>query len=333
MFEKARLKLTFWYLLIIMIVSLSFSAVIYRGATNEFERSLDTIEQRLRLRQFGLLPPEGRELVFIQDLVEARNQIILILAYANGTIFVLSIIAGNLLAGKTLEQIEKALEKQKRFVADASHELKTPITSLYTSIEVALRDKHLTLKDAKITLKDSLEDVEGLKALTENLLTLARTNQVSIKFERIEVSDVTKTLEKRFRSIAKTKKVRLDVKPINQKISTSREDLEKILSIFLDNAIKYTRSQGTVRLIVIRNRRFVIFKVADNGIGISKDDKTKIFDRFYRVDSSRSSSDDHGYGLGLSIANDIADRNGWKLTCTSKLAAGSTFTVTLPLWL
>lgn len=331
MFEKARLKLTFWYLLIIMIVSLSFSAVIYRGATNEFERSLDTIEQRLRLRQFGLLPPEGRELVFIQDLIEARNKIIIILAYANGTIFVLSIVAGNLLAGKTLEPIEKALEKQKRFVADASHELKTPITSLYTSIEVALRDKYLSLRDAKQTLNDALEDVEGLKALTENLLTLARTNQVSTKFERIRVSDLTKTLEKRFRPISSKKGVKLVIKPIKLEISTSREDLEKVLSIFLDNAIKYTKPKGNVQLNIDKNRRFITFEVIDNGIGISKENQTKIFDRFYRVDSSRSSSHTHGYGLGLSIAKDIADRNGWKLSFKSKLNVGSTFTTTLPL--
>lgn len=330
MFEKARLKLTLWYLLTIMIVSLSFSAVIYKGATNEFERSLDTIEQRLRLRQFGLLPPEGRELIFIQDLIDTRNKIVLLLIYINGTILMLSSVASYFLAGKTLEPIEESLEKQKRFVADASHELKTPITSLQTSIEVALRDKNLKIKTARTTLKDALKDVEQLKLLTENLLILARVSDSNSVKQPINIKKTLTTIEKRFKPIAKLKSVNLSFKSPKLVVLTSEHDLEKIISILIDNAIKYTPKNGRVELVATRNKKSLVIKAVDTGIGISKKDQTKIFDRFYRADSSRSNNEAQGHGLGLSIAEDIASKNGWKLTVKSKVNKGTTFTLTLP---
>ena len=135
-FRKARLKLTAWYLFIIMAISLSFSAFIYRGITQEFQRRLHTIERRLDFRGHGIRPPIGQAEFFIQDLEETRQRVLLVLLYTNGAILAFSALAGYFLAGKTLKPIESVMEEQKRFVADASHELKTPLTALITSTEV-----------------------------------------------------------------------------------------------------------------------------------------------------------------------------------------------------
>lgn len=151
MFKTARLKLTAWYLLFIMAISLSFSAFIYRGVTLEFQRRLSAIEHRLELRRHGFVPPAGRAQFFVQDLEEARQRLWLILIYTNGAIFLFSAIAGYFLAGRTLKPIEQSLEEQKRFVAEASHELKTPLTALQTSVEVALRDQKLGLDTEQVS--------------------------------------------------------------------------------------------------------------------------------------------------------------------------------------
>ena len=174
MFHTARLKLTAWYLLIIMAISLLFSVFIYRIFTLELQRRLEDIESRLELRKFGFFPPLGQTRIFIHDIEEARKRLLFILIYTNGAIFLFSSLAGYFLAGKTLGPIEEVLENQKRFIADAGHELKTPLTSLQTSIEVSLRDKRLNLENARKTLSESLEDVEKLKSLTKSLLSLVK---------------------------------------------------------------------------------------------------------------------------------------------------------------
>src|SRR5512141_1822886 len=120
MFTSARFKLTGWYLLIIMAVSISFSAFIYKGVSLEFERRLNAIESRLQLGRFGIYPPPGQVEMFITDLEDTKERVLIILVYTNFVIFVFSALAGYFLAGKTLKPIEKAMDEQKRFVADAS---------------------------------------------------------------------------------------------------------------------------------------------------------------------------------------------------------------------
>lgn len=164
MFTKARIKLTAQYVTIIMLVSFSFSTFLYRSISSDFQRRLNVIEQRLNEET-----PRGWRMqkpvhdYFLQDLHDARTGLVLMLIYANGMIFLLSSAAGYYLAGQTLTPIERAMNKQKRFIADAGHELKTPLTALQTSIEVALRDKKLNLKDAKKVLKEGLDDVGGVE--------------------------------------------------------------------------------------------------------------------------------------------------------------------------
>jgi two-component system sensor histidine kinase CiaH len=256
MFKKARLKLTTWYLLIIMTISLSFSGVIFRSVTREFQRRLNLIERRLDLRGRGFNPPVGQTRFFIQDIKESRQKVLFILLYTNGVIFAFSALAGYFLAGKTLSPIEEVVEEQKRFVADASHELKTPLTALQTSIEVALRDKKLKLKDSKKILKESLEDIDSLKKLTNSLLSLARYQQDNnFTKERLDLKDVIENVYKKISPLAKKKKIQLKIKTKSVKISANKESLEKLITILLDNAVKYTPKNGKVTLDIRKNKR------------------------------------------------------------------------------
>src|SRR3990170_5913676 len=160
MFHSARIKLTFWYLLIIMLVSGFFSLIVYRGFTKEIGRgfrfqSMHGLPERrifiqnqygfMRILPFVIYPDETPPDEALEIINLAKWRFGIQLAIINGAIFVLAGTAGYFLAGKTLQPIEVMVDEQKRFVADASHELRTPLTSMKTEVEVALRDKKLKL--------------------------------------------------------------------------------------------------------------------------------------------------------------------------------------------
>lgn len=333
MFEKARMRLSAWYVLIIMLVSFSFSAFIFNGVSKEFQQRLNNIEDR-----FSIETPRGFRMhgpvhdYFVKDLETARNQVILILLYSNGFLFIVSAALGNYLAGKALRPIEGAMGEQKRFIADASHELKTPITSLQTSIEVALRDKKLTLKGSKKTLKESLDDIEDLKILSNELLALARIDDNGIEKEIINVKSVTDKVVNNLSKVAKEKNIKIVNRLASQKINADHSKIENLITILIDNAIKYTPENGkiTISLVTNRRRNYIKIRVKDTGIGIASKEISKIFDRFYRADTSRSKVKVEGYGLGLSFAKKIVDEHGGTINVLSELGKGSIFIVKLP---
>jgi len=155
MFHSARLKLTAWYLLIIMIISAMFSLVIYKVLSNEIERfervQRFRIERRLEtgLRRF----PNQIRITNPELIEETKQRILLMLIAINLGILIISGGLGYLLAGRTLKPIKEMVDEQNRFISDASHELRTPLTSLKTAMEVTLRDKNLSLLSAKKTIK------------------------------------------------------------------------------------------------------------------------------------------------------------------------------------
>ena len=333
MFKKARLRLTVWYLLIIMVISFSFSAFIYRSVSLEFQRRLGVIETRLKQGGVRMGPGNGQMPHFSEDIKDAQRQVLIMLIYTNGVVLVISGIAGHFLAGKTLKPIETAMEDQKRFISDASHEIKTPLTAMKTSIEVALRDKNLKLKEAKHTLKGSLDDIDDLKSLTNNLLELTRYQQNgnSISFEDVDLKIIVNNSLKQMLSLAEKKKIKVVKKLENVRISANEESIKRLTSILLDNAIKYTPKGGKINVSVSKKNRYVFLRVKDNGVGIPEEDIPYVFDRFYRSDKSRSKTDSGGYGLGLSIAKRIVGIHKGTIKVESTSGKGSVFTVRLPL--
>src|SRR5258705_3067713 len=155
MFNKARLKLTFSYLLIIMVISVSFSAVIFKAASSEVER-FDRIQRSRIILHFGYPP------IVIEDpslVQETERRIILSLVVINLAILIFSGITGYVLAGLTLRPIKEMIDEQNRFISDASHEIRTPLTSLKTALEVYLRGKEHGVNESKTLAKESLLEV------------------------------------------------------------------------------------------------------------------------------------------------------------------------------
>lgn len=334
MFTTTRIKLTGWYLLIIMVISTVFSIGIYRLLTVEIERGLRM--QRFRLEFPGRLPGSGSFMFRAVDpelLFEIKERIILRLVGINAVIFFVTALSGYILAGRTLKPIEEMVNDQKRFIADASHEIRTPLTSMKTEIEVALRDKKLKLHNARNLLTSNLEEINKLQEFSNYLLTLSRYQNVSVKltFDTLSLSSILEGAVKKISPLAKKKKITVQKELEEAKIEGNFASLTELMTILLDNAIKYSKEQGRVSLRSKVGKNHVHIQVEDFGVGIKEDDVPYIFNRFYRADTSRSKSYRDGYGLGLSIAKSIVDLHNGRITVESTLNKGSIFTVFLPM--
>lgn len=333
MFRSARIKLTAWYIIIIILISVFFSLIIYQGVgfqfrqiENRFNRNLG-IEQTDSFRRKDIDP-----VIFKEHMETARRDILMTLLGTNLFILLTTTIAGYFLAGRTLIPIHEALEEQKRFIADASHELRTPLTSIKTSLEVALRGKELLATEAKKILKSNLEDIENLQQLSDGLLGLAQyeKNENKIIFSEIDMAKTIENAYKKMQPLAKKKNIAISLDISKQSIEADKNSLEKLMTIFLDNAVKYTPKGGRVAVITKDEYKNVVIEVKDTGIGIDKKDLPYIFNRFYRVDQSRSKTEISGFGLGLSIAQKIVESHNGSIHVSSAIDEGTTFTVRLP---
>lgn len=335
MFKTARLKLTAWYLLIIMIVSFAFSTIIYRAASTELERFSRLQRLRFETQYIPGLPTFHTTLIEPPEpdlLAESKHRLLLFLGLINTSIFVISGGLGFILAGRTLEPIEKMVEEQKQFVSDSSHELRTPITALKSNLEVALRDKKLNTRSARYTLKESLEDVNRLQNLSEKLLNLSNYGSALERNSTpLNLIDEISCAIKALHPLASQKHITISKKVEKLNVVARPGSLTELMTILLENAIQYSKPRTHIAITARSSKDSVIISIKDKGIGIAPKDLPHIFDRFYRADTSRSFRSEQGYGLGLSIAKGIVESYGGVITAESRLGEGSTFTVRLPI--
>ncbi|MFJ8462358.1 sensor histidine kinase [Streptomyces swartbergensis] len=216
---------------------------------------------------------------------------------------------------ETLAALETSVERQRRFVADASHELRSPIASLRTQLEVAAAHPEL------LDLDGAVEDTVRLQRLAADLLLLARLDAGE------RPSDAKIDLAGLAREAAEGRTgVTVDAEPVN--VAGSRGQLGRVLANLLDNAQRHARSAVSVS--VRREGDLAVVGVADDGDGVPESDRERIFERFVRLDAARS-RDDGGAGLGLAIARDVAVRHGGTLTASQGPAGGALFELRLPL--
>ena len=326
MFKEARLKLTAWYLLIIMVISISFSGIIFGMVSAEMERFSRSPRFVMENRQNAI---ERDEL-----LDESRKRLVIFLVEINGAILIISGTLGYFLAGKTLSPIQKMLEEQKRFVGDASHELRTPLTALKAMLEVGIRDKNMDIREAKTLITESIEETDKLKKLSDSLLELARENINGQKMlvNNVKVSEIVNEAIKKISIKAKDKKIKFLTSLNGYMVKGNQDKLSELFVILLDNAVKYSPKNSQIKVTAKKGKSGVIIKVSDQGQGIEDKDIPHIFERFYRADSARSHVDEGGYGLGLAIAKKIVEEHNGKILVSSIVGKGSEFKIILPLF-
>lgn len=328
MFRSAALKLTVWYLLIIMAISLVFSSLLYRVSSQELSsnvnRQLGYFNNFLGPNDFNVYRfMRQRQLNSNTDHLRAN------LIIFNGLVLAVGGAASYWLARRTLQPIEVALNSQSRFAADASHELRTPLTAIQTENEVALRNPNLKKTEAIKLLQSNLEEIAKLKSLSEGLLKLAGGSQPA-EFKLLEIKDVLDTAVERIAKTANQKQIKIITQLQSYQIMGEPETLVELFSIILDNAVKYSQRNTRITLSTYPNNKFLSVAVKDQGIGIVSNELPKVFERFYRIDQSRSRNGAGGYGLGLSIAKQLAQAHKGYIEVKSRPGSGSTFTVSLP---
>lgn len=330
MFRSAAAKLTAGYLTIIMALSIGFSVVLYHISSNELARSA---QRPVDLYSVVFGPDNTTDInnLRLGQLEKDRNRLKLNLLLFNIAVLAIGGGVSYILARRTLTPIEEALEMQKRFTGDASHELRTPLTAMQTEIEVALRSHSLTKTEAVDILKSNLEEVTKLKNLSEGLLTLATTGGKDASMERVELKTLANQALEAVSKLAKARQIKLINKASAGKVMGNPQQLLNLLSILLDNAIKYSPKNYSVTLKAVVKDRQVLISVVDQGPGIASEDLPHIFERFYRADNSRTGGETYGHGLGLAIAKKITDLHGGSIRVKSKPGKGSTFSVRLPL--
>jgi signal transduction histidine kinase len=333
MFQSATLRLTLWYLALILALSVFFSVLLYRALTIEITETLGRQE-----RAYRALPP-AIGMVFHDDelarlrreqLEESRQRILLQIIYANLLIVAAGGLASYALARRTLQPIEEAHQAQVRFTADASHELRTPLTAMKTEIEVALREPKLSKEQVKELLSSTVEEIDKLETLSTALLTLAHAEDKAIAISNCKVEEIIRDAALRVRRKAKKHNITVEEVPLNLQVHGECTTLVELVIILLDNAVKYSPEDSAIRVVTKAKNDQVEIAVHDEGQGIKASDVPHIFQRFYRADTSRTKQKTSGYGLGLSIAKQIVDRHNGTIDVVSVLGKGSTFTVTLP---
>lgn len=288
---------------------------------------------RLHARRFKLA--SGKELVAVAaaDRVELEDKYAdLITAFAGVAFAALVLVAagGFLLVRKSTEPIERSILFTRRFMADAAHELRTPITVLRTRVEVALQQPREAANYVS-ALRGVEVEARRLGGIVDSLLVLARADsgERPLERERLFLDDIALDAAGAARLVGKQKGVEVSVDEFEEAAVVGDAALiRQLLMILLDNAIKFTDAGGVVRIRVSMHEGAPTFVVEDTGIGIKTDDLSRIFQRFFRGDTARSRTD--GAGLGLSIASWIAREHGADIAVSSEPGQGTRVVVTFP---
>ncbi|WP_233567767.1 sensor histidine kinase [Cohnella faecalis] len=239
-----------------------------------------------------------------------------------------NLMLGRLEASFLAEQ--EAKEQMRRFVADASHELRTPLTSIHGFLEVLLRGAASNPEQLRKSLESMHGESERMNKLVRDLLTLARLDRApTVQWTEADLSSIVEEMEPQLQLLADRRKVEFDLHFGSYRLL----DIDKIKQVILNlfhNSIQHTDPErGKIRLLVRPVAQGIELSVADNGSGILPDHLPHLFERFYRIDSSRTRKSG-GAGLGLSITKSIVDLHGGSITVDSRVGEGTVFRIRLP---
>lgn len=318
-FQKAHLKLTAFYTLVTMIIVVVFSFVLFfslqKNAQDIVDESIDTTSA-----------------ILYQDIKHNIEDV-------ENTIFVVDFILlflvsglGYVIAGKTLKPIKETLESQKRFLADASHDLRTPLAIIKSEAQVLIQSNSDQVQDYKKVVESTLEEINKMSRLVDDLLIIARTDVIHINtiIEKFDVQNLLQKITSKMEIQAHKKNITLILKDsIPFLISGNTHTLERAIRNIVQNAINYTPNNGTVSLSLTQEKNVCLLEITDTGVGINQKDLPYVFDRFYKTEHSRN--DGSGSGLGLPITKQIVEQHGGSIKLLSKVGIGTEVIITIPI--
>jgi signal transduction histidine kinase len=270
----------------------------------------------------------------LHEQVSAMQTLLLVLGAGGGLGLLLTVLAAWFLSGRALIPIENAFRRQQEFVADASHELRTPLTVLRSATDMLSRHREDRLADHADLLRDVQAEIGRMQLLTQDLLTLARSDQGALQLMTapMDLADVAADVVHRMSVLAERHQQSLSLHAAAKDIvvEVDPERLQQVMVILIDNAIKYSPEGGRIEVRVFSQANRAVLEIADTGRGIAPEHLPRLFDRFYRGDAARSRSTG-GTGLGLSIARTLVVAHGGELSLCSSVGVGTEARVQLPL--
>jgi signal transduction histidine kinase len=315
-FFVARIRLTFYYSITAIVILGGSSVVLYNIILSNLTQSIS--------ENIFLNPVISRAIIDqAQDILLNRFLTI------NIIIIFIVIILGFLLTHKTLEPIKSNMQKQKRFIADASHELRTPIAVIISGLEVNLSNKKLDFNSAKKTLENTLEEMREFSKLSNSLLDISKYDTtLQLEYEAVPINELVKSVVEKNRSLAQAKEITIETKITSPAlVQGNKIELNRVFFNILDNAIKYTPPKGIITISDKLTLNKYVVTISDSGVGISKDIIDKIFDSFFRGDVARSTN---GAGLGLTLSKKIIENHKGTISIKSQVGKGTNVFISLP---
>ena len=221
----------------------------------------------------------------------------------------------NFLSARILKPIKDNLDKQKEFIADASHELKTPVTIINANATILKNEN----KDNK-WIDNILDETKNMNGLIGDMISLAKVEEQKPVLEKEDISSIITYITLSFEPVAFEQHINF-VENIEENIELvcNEKDIQKIAKILLDNAIKYVSKNGNIEINLKKEKNQILLSVYNTGCTIEDKDREKVFDRFYRDDNSRNSEQTKGSGLGLAILKEICDKYHYSVSIDSKM--------------
>jgi len=276
---------------------------------------------------------EGHRISFldITDSQKTLNSLMLTFLIVGSAVLFVIFAVSYYFANRSVKPIAAAWENQRRFVADASHELKTPLSVITANYDALLSNQEETIRSQKEWLEYMKIGTDRMAKLINDLLSLAKMEDINIEVSKAPfnmsetVSEVMDSMEAAVRD--KGLHVIRSIEP-GITLNSDVEMVKQVFTILYENAVKYSDINGKMNVTLKKLKRRIICSIKNTGAGISKQDLSKIFDRFYRSDKSRT-SEKSGYGLGLSIAKTVMNRLGGEITAESEESVFASFTFSL----
>lgn len=308
------------------------------SSATEYVKSADRDEgviRDLNLRYLRKFTPRGEQIVFADRTNETQTlKNVLITSIGGGVGGLLAFFAASiLLSGIALKPVKTAWETQRRFVADASHELKTPLTVILANMNILKANSDEAVSSQMKWIENTREEATRMKSLVDDMLFLAKGDAQKNNSQRLSVnlSELAMGCVLQFEPVAFEKAIVIEdnISPEMTIIGDSAQ-IKQLFGILLDNACKYADENSKVTILAEQENTWAVIRVNNKGALIPEEDIGHIFERFYRAEKSRVRKTG-GYGLGLAIAESIVHSHGGKITVKSDSKHGTTFTVRLPL--
>ncbi len=327
--KKQLIKNMIYTFTVFTMLVLIFDCLIYKRAERQIYKEIDTEIQRFVDREpngkVGRLNPSTMIVIRDASLKSLKSK----LFYISIIIIITSAVVSYVLSKETLKPIFMAWEKQTEFVQNAAHELRTPLTIIQAKQQLLLKEPESKIIDKSEDIRLTINETRRLTKLVKELMILATadSSKLQMKKEQKNIDEVIKEVSTPYAEYAQMQNKELTLNlNCNKEINIDVNKIEQLMVILLDNAIKYTKENEKIQVNTNYKDGKCIIEVADEGIGISDEQKKHIFERFYRADKARS-RETGGTGLGLAIAQTIVKAHGGSIKVHNNIPKGTKFLV------